>query len=142
MVFILSIKISSSDHICSISELSTITVDTSESNPMFSENLTLEEILFHILYFDIVLYKKGVFLVWLLGGGVLSSNWISLILVYPPSSVIFFFKSDVGKVSHFRLNLSSLDILFKIGPLKIRMISETNMKWVQNVSGGFSLFVD
>ena len=63
MVFILSIKISSSDHICSISELSTITVDTSESNPMFSENLTLEEILFHILYFDIVLYKKGVFLV-------------------------------------------------------------------------------
>ena len=68
MVPILSLKISSSDQMRALVELSNMTDDPSDSNPKFSEDSTLEESIWHILYFEIVQKTKGLFLVWPLGG--------------------------------------------------------------------------
>ena len=45
-----------------------MTVDPPESNTIYSEDFTLEESMWHILYFEIVHKIKGLFLVWTLGG--------------------------------------------------------------------------
>ena len=60
---ILSVKMSSYEKILSLVELSTITDDLSESNPFFSEDSTLDDIMWHILSFEIVQKTKGLFLV-------------------------------------------------------------------------------
>ena len=51
-----------------MSELSTMTDDPSESNTTCSEDTTLEESMWHILSFQIMQKKKGLFLVWPLRG--------------------------------------------------------------------------
>ena len=49
-------------------------VDPSESNPTCYEDSTLEESMWHTLSFDIVHIKKGMFLVWPLGGFFIASQ--------------------------------------------------------------------
>ena len=51
----------------SLAELSTITVDPSESNTTCSEDSTIEESIWYILPYESVQNKKGLFLVWPLG---------------------------------------------------------------------------
>ena len=68
MGYILSVDMSSSEKMCTLAELSTITIDPSESNPTCSDSYTLEESMWHILYFEILQKKKGLFLVWHWGG--------------------------------------------------------------------------
>ena len=50
---------------------------------------------------------------------------------------IFFEKSTVDTFIHLRLTLSSLKILCRNRPQKIKMIVEENKIYVQNPSGGF-----
>ena len=45
-----------------------MTDDPSESNPTFSEDSTIEESMWNILYFEIGHKTKGLILVWPLGG--------------------------------------------------------------------------
>ena len=66
---ILSVKMSSSEKMCELAEFSNMTFKTSYSNQTCSEYSTLEEIMWHILSFEIVHKTKVLFLVWRLGGG-------------------------------------------------------------------------
>ena len=92
---ILLVKIYSSKKMCEFSELSTITVDPPESNTTGSGDLTTEESMWHSLYFEILQNKKGVFLVWPLGG-FLPALQLSLLEFGFPLLVLDFY---LGKVS-------------------------------------------
>ena len=61
---ILSVKMSSSDKMCSLSDLSNITVDPSESIKNSFEDSNLEDGMCHILSFENLQKTKGPFLVW------------------------------------------------------------------------------
>ena len=84
MGYILSVNVSSSEHMWAFSELSTMTDDTSEWNPTCSEDSTLEEGMWHILSFGIVQEKGYIFgvefgrlLYWLPTG----INWIGMFCI-------------------------------------------------------------
>ena len=68
MGFILLANMSSSDQMCTLEELSTITDDPLESNKTFSKYSTPEEIIWNTLSFEIAQKTKSLFLVWPLGG--------------------------------------------------------------------------
>ena len=65
---ILSVNMYSYENICAFSELSTITMEPPESNPIYYEDSTFEEIIQHIVSFGNLQYAKGIFLVFPLGG--------------------------------------------------------------------------
>ena len=65
---VLSVNMSSYEKRCTMEELSTMNVDTSESNPTCSEYSTIEESMWNILPFEILQKTKGLFLVWTFGG--------------------------------------------------------------------------
>ena len=58
---IFSVNMSSFENMCAFSKLSTITVESSKSNPMFFEDSTIEDGVWHILSFEIVQYTKDMF---------------------------------------------------------------------------------
>ena len=58
---ILSVNMSYSEKMCACTELSNMTFDPSYSNPTFSEDSTLEYIIWNILFFEILQKKKGLF---------------------------------------------------------------------------------
>ena len=102
-----------------------MTVEPSESNKTCSDDSTLEESIFHILSFEIVQKKKGLFLVWTLGGFFLAFQ-LSL-LEFGFSVLVLNFcleKSVVGTLGHLSFTLSILDSLRKNIPPNIRMISD------------------
>ena len=127
MGYIFSVNIYSSDKMFSLAELSTITVDPSESNPTCYEDSTIEESMCNILSFGILQKIKGLFLVWPLGGLFLASH-LGLLEFEFYLLVLHFCleKPVVGTLSHLILTLSSLDILCKNTPPNIRTIAETN----------------
>ena len=94
MVYILSVNMSSSEHMWSFAELSTITDYLSESNPNCSEDYTIEESMWHIIYFEIAHKTKGLFLVWTLGGfflafqlGLVEFIFPLLVMTLPPLKI-------------------------------------------------------
>ena len=56
---ILSVNMYFYEHIRAFAELSTVTVYPSESNPILSEDSTLEESMWHVPSFEIVHLEKG-----------------------------------------------------------------------------------
>ena len=55
-------NVSYSEKMCTLEELSTMTVDSSESNPKISEDSNLGDSMWHILSFEIV--RKSKFMFW------------------------------------------------------------------------------
>ena len=126
---IFSVKMSYSEKMCALEELTTITDDPSESNKNCSEDYTLEEIIWNTLSFEIVLKKKGLFLVCPLGGlflafqlGLLEFGFSLLILHFCLAG------SVVGTFSHLILNFIILESLCKNTPQNIRMIDEAKKR--------------
>ena len=113
MGYILSVNMSSSEKMCSLTELSTMNFDTSESNKNCSENSTIEEIMWYILSFEIMQNTKGLFLVWPLGEffiafklGFLEFGLYLLVLHFCLAKSVF------GTLIHFSLNFGILDRLW------------------------------
>ena len=103
----LSVNMSSSDQMCTFSELLTMNIDPSESNPTCYEDYILEYSMCHILSFEIVQRTKGLVFVWPLGGFFLAFQLGSLefgfsLLVM--SSCLA--KSGVGTLIHLSLTFS------------------------------------
>ena len=65
---ILSVKMYSFDHFCALSYLSTITLDPSQPNQICCEYSTIADSICHILFFEILQWAKGLFLMCPLGG--------------------------------------------------------------------------
>ena len=102
-----------------------MTDDPSWSNPFFSEDSTLEDSMCNILSFKIVHLKKGLILVWPLGGLFLSFQ--KRILEIGLSLLVLHFcleKSFVGTLRQLILTFSSLEIPCKNQPPNIKIIAE------------------
>ena len=112
--FILSINMSSSEHMLAFAELSTKTDDLSESNPTCSDYSTLEDSIWHILYFEIMYKTKDLFLGWPFGGVFLALQLVllefGLYLLIMPSCML---KSIFGTLNQLSLALIILYSLCK-----------------------------
>ena len=85
--------------------------------------------------------KKGIFLVWPLGGFFLAFQIILLGFVFSLLVLHFYIvKSVFGILIQLSLTLSILEILFKNKPPNISMVSEAKKRWVQNSYVGFFTF--
>ena len=138
---ILSVNMSYSEQMCALAEWWTMTVDPSESNITCCKNYTIEEIMWNIQSFEKFHKKKGMFLVWSLGGLFLAFQLglIEFVLSLLDTNVCLT-KSFVENCIHIILNLSSLKSLCKIIPPNIRIIYEAKKRLVQDTSGGFIHF--
>ena len=141
MNYILSVNMSSSEKICALAELPTMTVETSESNKTCYEYFTLEDSMWHILSFEILQNTKGLFLVLPLGVfflvfqlGLLEFGFYLLVLNFCPV------KSVVVTLIYLILTLKRLDILCKNIPPNIRIIAEAKKRRIKNPSRGFFTF--
>ena len=94
MVSILSVNVSSSEHMRTFAELLIINDDPSDSNPNCSEDSTLEESMWHTRSFE-NLNKMGLFLVWYLGGFFIALHLILLGFYSPHWLYIFVFQSQL-----------------------------------------------
>ena len=74
MGYILSVNMSSSEKMRELTELSTITDDSSDSKPTYSEDDNLEDSMWHIPSFEILQKTKGLFWWGLWEASFLSSN--------------------------------------------------------------------
>ena len=121
--YILSVNMSSFEHMCAFVYFSTMNVDLSNLKPTLSEYSTLEE----SILFEKIQQTKGLFLVWPLGVLFLSFQMgligfgLSLLFMH-----FYLSKSTVGTLNHLSLTLSSLYSLCKNTPLNIRMIVGSN----------------
>ena len=97
--------------------------------------------MWHILSFEIVQKKKGLFLVWPLGE-LFFAFQLSLICFELSFLVLQFCisKSVFDTLIHFILTLIILDILCKNKPLKSRNIAYSKKISASNIFGGFSTF--
>ena len=104
-----------------------MTDDSSESKPNCSEDYTLEESMWHTLVFEIAHKKKGIFLVWPLGGFVLSFQLCLLKFRFPLLVLHFFLANPVDiTLSHSILTSIILKNLCKNISPNIRMIAVAN----------------
>ena len=139
---ILSVIMSSSDHMWAFTELSNITYDPPESNPTCSKDSTLEEIMWNIISFEILQKTKGLYLVWHLGGFFIALQ-LSL-LEFGFSLLVLSFclsKSVFSILIQFSLTFNILYSPCKNKPPNIRMVAESKKGLVKIHLDDSSLFV-
>ena len=119
-----------------------MTIFTSESNPTCSEDSTLEESMWHIMYFVIVHKTKGIYFGVAFGRIIyLNPTELTWILIFPPGSDFCLAESVVGTLSQLISTFIILDILYKNKPQNIRIIDEAKKRLVKITSGGFFTLV-
>ena len=137
MVYILSVNMYSYEHMWAFPELSTMTDDRSESNPTCSDYSTLEYIMWDIPSFGIVQKNRVYFWCGLWEYYSFPSNWACLNLEFLSWLWVFVLKSQfLAPLPNWPWIWLACRVYVKKTP-NIRMISEANKRWVQNISGGF-----
>ena len=119
-----------------LEKLSTMTDNSSESNPFFLVFHSWREYMAYPFLWNCA-EKKGLFLVWPLGGLFIAFQ-LSLLEILLSLLVLYFCleKSVVGTLIQFRLTLSSLKTLCTDKTPNIRITVVAKNRWVQNQYGG------